>query len=65
MDEGRTQIFTDKAKVGGLPDTVLVSAAEQQTELQTLLVAAAGAEPRNPGFNSKPFFLGLTSRHLV
>lgn len=65
MDKGRTQIFTDKAKVGGLPDTVLVGAAEQQTELQTLLAAAAEADPNNHGFSNKPFFPGLISRHLV
>lgn len=66
MDEGKIQIFTDKAKVGTLPDIVLVGAAEQQRELPGCLwhTPAAETDPANPGF-SKAFFLGLISRHSV
>lgn len=67
MDEGRIQIFTDKAKMGALPVIVLVGAAEQQTELPGCLchVPSAETDLANPRFSSKAFFLGLILRHLV
>lgn len=50
MDKGRIHVFTDKAKVGALPDIVFVGAAGQQTELPGWLwcVPAAETDPENP-----------------
>lgn len=57
MDKGKIQIFTDKAKVGVLPDIVLVGAAGQQRAARVPVACACCRDrPSTSQIQQQSFF---------